>query len=99
MRIIKFLDGVTADTTSATYTIDVDMFPEMRVQVDVGTAATVTVQGKFDGLENWVTISDGTITADDAYIQATLPMMRVVSTGVSGALYVYGVLPLQRVHV
>ncbi len=98
MRIIKFLDGVTADTVSSIYSVDASMYPEMLIQVGVGIAATVIVEGQIEGMgDHWATISDGSVTASEAFLQRTMPLMRVTATGVNGALHVYGVAPRPQV--
>lgn len=98
MRIIKFLDGVTADTVSSIYSVDASLYPIMRLQVGIGTAATVIVEGQIEGMDDhWATISDGAITESGAYDQTTMPLMRVTATGVNGALKVYGFAPRQQV--
>lgn len=100
MSIFKFLDGVTEDTTSAEFAIDTSVYPVLYIQISIGTAATVKVEGQIQGIEDWATISgDSNITANGMYIQTTAPVMRVVSTGVNGPLKVWGVGVPNRVFV
>lgn len=92
MTVYKFLDGVTADTTSRTFDIDVEKYQYLLVQISVGTAASVNIQGKLTGMsdDDYKTLNTDPYTADDLVEIRACPNMRVVSTGVSGALKVYG---------
>lgn len=92
MTVYKFLDGVTADTTSRTFDIDVERYPYLLVQIAIGTAATVNIQGKLTGMsdDDYKTLNTEAYTADDLFEVRACPNMRVVATGVNGALKVYG---------
>lgn len=88
--IFKFLDGVTTDTTGGTWSVDTDSFYSITVQASVTTAASINIQGRITGITEWVTLNDTAITADKAVEVKSMPEMRVVATGVTGALSVYG---------
>lgn len=79
--------GTDANITSDTITVDTSRFHSFRVVVDVGTAASVVVQGRLITSTLWVPLNTA-ITADGAINVDTLPQMRVVATGVNGALTV-----------
>lgn len=96
MQFFSFLDGVTTDTTGPSLRVDTGLYSEMVIQVLIGTAASVTIQGQIDGIGGWATVSDGAVTASGAFRVKTMPVMRAVSTGVSGALKVWGFSDLPR---
>jgi hypothetical protein len=92
VTVYKFLDGVTADTTSRTFDIDVEKNPYLLVQISITNAATVNIQGRLSGMtdDDYKTLNADAYTADDLIEVRACPNMRVVATGVNGALKVYG---------
>lgn len=99
MVIFKFLDGVTADTTGGVWTVDTESYSSVTVQVSVTTTGTVIIQGRIPGITSWATLNDDPITTTMAVDIKAMPEMRAVSTGVSGALYVYGVGSVARAYI
>lgn len=96
MQVFKFLDGATADATGPDVKVNTELFPEMVIQVAIGTAASVTIQGQIPDIGGWATLSDGAVTASGAFRVKTMPVMRAVATGVSGTLNVWGFSDVQR---
>lgn len=99
MAIFKFLDAVTADTTGGTWSVDTESYSSITVQVSVTTTATVNIQGRIPGIAAWATLNDDPITATKAVDVKAMPEMRAISTGVSGALSVYGVGSVARAYI
>lgn len=89
-RTYTFLNAVTSDGSGPSLSVDTTLYPAMTIQVAVGTAASVTIEGRFEGTDKWAVMSDGAVTATEAFRVWTMPIMRATATGVNGALTVYG---------
>lgn len=99
MMIFKFLDGVTADTTGATWTVDTENFPSITIQISITTAASVFIEGRIPGITKWAILNENftAITTEKPINFLCFPEMRARATGVNGALSVYGIASQNRV--
>lgn len=92
----KYLDGVSATTTSPTFTVQ-DVALEHRdayvlAQVEITGTATVQIQGRLSSDYSWVPLTEtADITADGVFQVIACPEMRFEVTAYTSGTVTAGV--------
>lgn len=80
---VELLNSSASSATGLTVAFDTRRAPALIVVVKVDSTGSVTVQGRLDSDTTWIPLRDAS-TATEGFIVTAMPLMRAVSSGVSG---------------